>query len=65
MGDLTSALEEARAKCETMHIVSLNVCRAFESIPHSVILEQLSPHGVKGRLSALHILFSGEDCSSR
>lgn len=38
-GDLTSALEEARAKRQTTHIMSLDVCHAFDFIHHSVLLE--------------------------
>lgn len=50
IGDLTSALEKARAKLDTMHIMLLGVCRVFDSIPHSLIQERLSLHGAKGPL---------------
>lgn len=49
IGDLASSLEEAKTEGKVAHIVFLDIHRAFDALPHSVILERLELIGVRGR----------------
>lgn len=50
MGDLASALEEAKARRNMLHCVFLDIKQAFDTLPHNVILQRLRLLGVKGKM---------------
>lgn len=50
ISDLTSDLEGAKSVGDTVYVVFLDVSRAFDSLPHDVILGQLRSCGVSGRI---------------
>lgn len=49
IADLASTLEEARATHQTVYCVFLDICKAFDSLPHHTILHQLARYGIAGR----------------
>lgn len=50
ISDLATDLEVAKPKGDTAYVVFLDVCRAYDSLPHDTILHQLQSLGVVGRL---------------
>lgn len=49
IGNLTSSLEQAKAQKHVLHAVFLDIHRAFDALPHNVIMERLRHIGVRGR----------------
>lgn len=49
IADLVSSLENARSTHQTVYCIFLDICKAFDALPHHTILRQLTRYGIGGR----------------